>query len=258
MSTNQYDLSLRSGMDVKGSDGEKVGTVQDVEGNYVVVSKGFFFPQDYYIPTSAITTADEDNVYLNVTKDEALNQGWDTVPDTSTTSTYVEGSTVDTGVEVDSLGYAEERVDTTVDRPVTGRIEDTDTIDVALTEEELTARTRQVERGEVRIEKDVVEEQQTLEVPVTEERVHVSRRVVDRDVRPGDATFEEGTIEIPVYGEEVEVDKRTRVREELEISKDVVQDTERVTDTVRHEEARVIDETGAVLDNDTQTGTSRQ
>jgi len=264
MNNDQYNLNLTAGMDVKGSDGEKVGTVQDVQGNYVVVSKGFFFPHDYYIPFSAITTADEDNVYLNVTKDEALNQGWDAVPDTTATTTsavYDDQPVVDREVATDSLGYGTDQgtySNTGGNAPFdhdanTGHIEETDTIDVTLTEEELTARTRDVERGQVRIDKDVITEEKTLDVPVTEERVQVSRRVVDREVRPGDTTFEEGTIEVPVYGEEVELEKRTRVREELEITKDRVQDTERVTGTVRHEEVSVTDETGTVIDDDTQT-----
>jgi len=261
MNNDQYNLNLTGGMDVKGSDGEKVGTVQDVQGSYVVVSKGFFFPTDYYIPFSAITSADEDTAYLNVTKDEALNQGWDAVPDTTTTTTYDDQPVVDRAVETDALGYGTGQgaySNTGGDAPFahdadTGHIEDTDTIDVTLTEEELTARTRDVERGQVRIDKDVITEEQTLEVPVTEERVHVSRRVVDRDVQPGDTAFEEGVIEVPVYGEEVELEKRTRVREVLEITKDRVQDTERVSGTVRHEEVRVTDETGTVIDDDTQT-----
>lgn len=267
MDSNQDTLNLTQGMDVVGSDGDKVGSVQDVQGDYVVVSKGFFFPTDYYIPTSAINSADGDNVYLNVTKDEALNQGWDQVPETTaSTTTYVEEEVItDPGLRVDNpvtgstltdTGYADtsttvasdtDVVDTTVDRRTT--VDTDDTIDVALTEEELTAQTRAVERGEVRIEKDVIEEERTLDVPITEEHVHVSRRVVDRDVRPGDATFEEGTIEVPVYGEEVEVEKRAHVYEELEIEKDTVQETEHVTGTVRREEARVVDDAHIVDDD---------
>lgn len=267
MNNDRYNLNLSSGMDVKGSDGEKVGSVQEVQGDYVVVSKGFFFPTDYYIPTSAIASADEDNVYLNVTKDQALNQGWDTVPETTTTTTtaYDDQPVAGREGEVDLSGYGDTQgtySKTGGDAPFehaadTGHREDSDTIDVTLTEEELTARTREVERGQVRIDKDVIEEEQSIDVPITEEHVHVSRRVVDRDVRPGDASFEEGTIEVPVFGEEVEVEKRTRVREELEITKDRVQDTERVTGTVRHEEARITDESGVIVDDDTDTTTRR-
>jgi len=274
MDNDQYTLNLTQGMDVVGSDGEKVGSVHDVQGDYVVVSKGFFFPTDYYIPTSAISNADGDNVYLNVTRDDALNQGWDQVPDTTTTTTtYDQEPITDAGLRVDNpvggtattdTGYVDTATTNTgftdtEDRPFDHHVgqghvghEDVDTdgtVRVPLTEEELTANRRTVEQGEVRVEKDVIEEEVSLDVPVTREEVHVSRRVVDRDVRPGEATFEEGTIEVPVHAEEVEVQKQARVTEELEISKDTVQETQRVTDTVRREEARVED-TGAVTSDD--------
>lgn len=70
-------FAFREGMTVYGADGDKVGKVVAVDPSYIVVEKGFFFPTDYYIPTSAINTIDDDNVYLTVSKDEALNQGWD-------------------------------------------------------------------------------------------------------------------------------------------------------------------------------------
>lgn len=246
-------LNIRGGQDVFGSDGDKVGSVAGVEGDYVIVSKGFFFPTDYYIPSSAISSADEDGVYLNVTKDAALNQGWDTMPttdtaytdqeltDRATTDTWGSGqaTTAQGTVDTTAAEYDEAQpFDHHADASQT-HLDDSDTIRVPLSEEELTAQKREVDRGAVHVDKFVTEEQQTLDVPVTEERVNVSRRTVDRDVSADDTTFEEGTIEVPVRGEEVEVDKRARVREELEISKERVQGTQQVSDTVRREEADV-------------------
>ena len=244
--------NITGGLDVVGADNEKVGNVAAAQGDYIVVSKGFFFPTDYYIPTSAINTVNDDGVYLNVTKDEALNQGWDTIP-----ATYA-SDRADTGYDATTLGdeslgdklkdaFGGDDNDTAYAGET--RTGDSETIRVPLSEEELTAQKRAVERGAVHVDKVVTEEQQTLEVPVTEERVNVSRRVVDRDVAPGETTFEEGTIEVPVYGEEVEVEKRARVREEIEISKDVTTNTERVSDTVRREDVRVTDDTDKVVDN---------
>lgn len=244
MTDNFSTTQVREGMDVFGSDGEKLGSVDRVEGSYLVASKGFFFPTDYYIPTSAVSTVDGDQVYLNVTKDDALNQGWDTQPVDSTESVIYD----DTATTRDTY---------VTEQPVNARdttVSDSDTIRVPLSEEELTATKRSVERGAVQIEKDVVAEEQTLEVPVTEERVNVTRRVVDRDVAPGEAVFEGGTIDVPVRGEEVDVQKRAHVREELEISKEAVQETQRVTDTVRREEARVDDTTTVMDDTTTTTG----
>lgn len=269
MVDNRDTLNITGGMDVFGSDGEKVGSVAGVEGDYVVVSKGFFFPTDYYIPTSAINSADDDGVYLNVTKDEALNQGWDTAPETTS---YVDGDTVDSGTygtdqvvagqgtlgtTYDDTTAGEYRTDdeSLIDRardavtPDTDRTTDyTDNEKIQLSEEQLVAQTRDVERGAVRLDKVVTEEDQTVEVPVTEERVRIDRRPVDGDVTAGEASFEEGTIEVPVRGQEVEVGKQSRVVEEVDISKDRVQDTERVTDTVRREDVRVQDETGTLVD----------
>jgi len=119
--------------------------------------------------------------------------------------------------------------------------QDSDSINVPVREEELTATRREVDRGAVRVEKDVVEEEQTLAVPVTEERVTVQRRAVDREATGDDASFQGGTIDVPVRGEEVDIEKRARVTEEIEIGKEAVGRTERVSDTVRREQVRVDD-----------------
>src|SRR3712207_5064203 len=79
-SMTEQQWNFAEGTDVVGSDGNKVGEVVAVHQNYVVVEKGFFFPTDYYIPTSAIANYDGDKIYLNVTKDAALDQGWDAAP----------------------------------------------------------------------------------------------------------------------------------------------------------------------------------
>lgn len=280
-------IQIREGMDVVGTDGEKLGDVDHQEGDFIVVKKGFFFPKDYYIPADAIANADDDRVYLTVTKDAALDQGWDIAPQDRTAvangdyvadetvartgnaifdNTNIGDTTVDpnattgalpadetyatTDTGVTDTAYA--RTDDVRDRATTT---DADTIRVPLSEEELTATTRDVDRGAVRVQKDVVEEEQQLDVPVTEEEVHVERRVVDRDVAPGETAFEEGTIEVPVRGEEVDVEKRTRVTGEVDISKTATERTQHVRDTVRREEAHVEDETGNVIDDDTSRRT---
>jgi len=230
---NTQDWVLANGLDVIGSDDEKIGEVQDALGEYFVVKKGWLFPTEYYVPSTAIVNVDDRAVYLNVTKDEALNQGWDQRPAGQTLETAGTGSVAgdDTMVAGDST-YGSQQA------PIAGDAAD-DTIRVPLSQEELTATKHDVDRGKVQVEKRVVADEQSLEVPVTEEQVHVERRVVDRDLAPDDTAFQEGTIEVPVRGEEVDVQKRARVTGEVEVSKEAVQRTEHVTDTVRHEEADV-------------------
>jgi len=120
----------------------------------------------------------------------------------------------------------------------------------------LTATTRPVERGQVQINKEVIAEERTLEVPVTEERVTVTRRVVDRDASADETAFDGGTIEIPLRSEEVDVQKRTRVAEEIEIGKEAVQRTERVSGTVRREEVHVDDQSDAEVTDGTTGATA--
>src|SRR5215212_9109475 len=250
MSSSNYANQIGVGDEVYGADGDKVGTVAEVQSSYIVVEKGFFFPTDYYIPMSAVSSASGGQINLNVAKDAALNSGWDTVPDvtsmgatdTSTSYTDVAGSTSDRGSGRAEVGAYEVAAE--------------DELRIPVMEEELTATVRQQEAGAVRIEKDVVAEERTLEVPVTEERIRVERRVVDRPATGMDATaFEETVIDVPLRSETVDVQKDARVTGEVVVSKEAVERTERVSDTVRREEVYV-DEDATVID-ETAGGSSR-
>lgn len=273
---DQTRSQLRSGMNVLGSDDDKLGEVDRLEGDYVVVKRGHLFPNDYYVPTTSIASINGDTVYLTEAKDAADRLGWDTPPPAGTTRN--ESRHADTPAQPHiGMSYDAERdagIDTTAipeerfskedrgrsqDRPGNrvereqpfphyadnkeSHIDDTasDTIRVPLSEEELTASRRTVDRGTVRVEKDVVEEDRSLDVPVTEEEVHVERRYVDREPAPGETAFQEGTVEVPVRGQDVDVQKRARVTGEVDVEKRPVERTQRVTGTVRHEEAHVED-----------------
>ena len=230
MSMTYQGAEIANGAEVFGADGEKVGSVAVAYPGYIVVEKGMFFPTDYYIPTSAIASYDGEQVYLNVSKDAALQSGWDAQPGDLETATWTTGTT-DTTVIADTASYD------------TARVSGEDEIHIPIMEEELSATVRQQEAGSVRIEKDVITEERSIDVPVTEERVRVERRVVDRAVSAGDAeAFTDTVIDVPLRTEVVDVQKEARVTGEVVLSKEAVQRTERVTDTVRREEVYV-DET---------------
>ena len=249
MDTMYGQYAFREGMTVYGADGEKVGKVVAVDPSYVVVEKGFFFPSDYYIPASAIANIDEDHLYLTVSKEEALHQGWDQPP-TATTGVTDEdrfrATTTDAEASAASgAGYSTAGGSYTDQTQVT----EGERVRVPVHEEELTATTRPVEAGKVRIEKDVVTEERTLDVPVTEERVRVRQVAADREAPVDDAAaFQEGVIEVPLRREEVEVQTRARRTGEVEVEKEAVQRSERVGGTVRREEVRVDDQTVAGAD----------
>lgn len=271
---------VQPGTDVYGTDDKKIGSVDDIQGEYLVVHQGFFFPKDHYIPFSAIASHTDDRINLNVSADEASNMDWDQAPASTTamtTETYatndydaasVPGTTTTDGHATSTTaGYA---TDTTAgyttdtaggstpfehrtDGPAV-HIHDTDDIRVPVVEEELSATKRGVERGAVRVETNVTEREETLSVPVTEERVHVERHAVDRPADAADISASGAVIDVPVYGEEVDMQKRARVVEEVEISKDAVQETRQVSGTVRREDVEVVE--GAATTDGTSTGTT--
>src|SRR5215207_6062008 len=225
MSWSAGSNQINVGDDVYGSDGDKVGTVAEVQPSYIVVEKGFFFPTDYYIPMSAIASVASGQVYLNVAKEAAMNSGWDAVPDavpvtaTGAETILTEGDrrTIDEAVIAD-------------DRLAAARVATDEEIRIPVIEEELTATVRPQEAGAVRIEKRVV----------AEDRIRVERRVVDR---PADTTdigaFEETVIDVPLRSETVDLEKQARVAEEVVVSKEAVQRTEQARGTVRREEVFV-------------------
>jgi len=94
------------------------------------------------------------------------------------------------------------------------------------------------EVGEVGIRKEVVSEQQTIDVPVTREEVVIERHPVAP--RPSNRPLgEDQTIDIPIHEERVELEKQPVVYEEVQVGARQVQDTERVSGTVRREEAHL-------------------
>jgi uncharacterized protein (TIGR02271 family) len=216
----RYSQQVLEGMDVLDTDGEQIGKCGETLGDYFNVDAGFLGMTEYYVPFSAISNISNDQIFLNVRKDEVKDMGWHERP-TSTRKT--EMTDVADGDRTERAG----------DR-------------MQLREEELQARKTSVQTGEVRLGKEVVEEQRTMEVPVTREEVYVERHPVER--REAGAPIDDReteTIRLPVTEERVEVEKKPVVYEEVGIGKRVTQETETVSDTVRREELRV-DEKGDV------------
>lgn len=243
------------GYDVYAADGEKVGDVQEVHPHYLVVSKGFFFPTERYVPVSAITDVRDERVSVSVTKDQIDSQGWDTIP---TEPTYTDASTyTDTDT---SMGRTQSTgtTDTLVGERTTDTVEGD--LRIPVMEEQLSVGKHEVRRGLVRVHKSVTSEQASVNVPLREETVHVERHAVTGDytgTTPTDA-FQEMEIEIPLRGEEADVTKRAVVREEVEIDKDVVERNQQVTETVRREEVHVHGADGETAGTgSTMTGSTR-
>lgn len=227
--TDMGDVSnaqLVNGTPVYDSNDDKVGDVSQYQpgDGYFIMTKGFFFPKDLYVPMNAITRATTDGVYLNLTKDQIKNQSWDNPPtQTGTNAMYGQGTAPDT----------------------TGRTTQTAQqgrqIDVPVAEEELVARKQREQIGDVKVRKDVTEQPESIEVPVSREEVHVQEAPASGQAAgdiPDDA-FQDRTINVPVYGEQVDVEKKPRVTGEVEVDKTRVTQDKRFTDTVKREDVEV-------------------
>ncbi|GAC1315551.1 MAG: hypothetical protein NVSMB2_07380 [Chloroflexota bacterium] len=120
-------------------------------------------------------------------------------------------------------------------QPNVDNLRETSEASVELREEELLARKRSVESGRVQVGKDIVEEQQSLDVPVTREEAIVERHPVNRRPAEGAVGDDREGIRVPLHEEQVTAEKRAVVYEEVEVGTRAVQETQRVSDTVRKE-----------------------
>lgn len=108
---------------------------------------------------------------------------------------------------------------------------------IKLHEERLHVDKETVQTGNVHVRKEVVTEQKSLTVPVQREEVVIERRPVRGGAVKEDLQAEE--IRIPVKEEQVRVKKDVVVKEEVNVKKRKIQDTETVHDSVQHEELHV-------------------
>ena len=111
---------------------------------------------------------------------------------------------------------------------------------IPVVEEELQVGKRQVQRGGVRIYSRVVEAPVEETVVLEEERAVVDRHPVNRPVTEADLEkLRIQSVEITESAEVPVVEKSARVVEEITVSKEVSERTERVTDTVRKTQVEV-------------------
>jgi uncharacterized protein (TIGR02271 family) len=117
---------------------------------------------------------------------------------------------------------------------------------VSLLSEVLRVNKQRVQSGEVSLRKEVRTENQTIEVPVTHEELVIERVASEgRNATAGQIGSDQ-EIRVPLSEERVSVEKTPVVREEVRVGKRQVQDTQTVSDNVRHEELEVDDKTGRV------------
>ncbi len=169
------------------------------------------------------------------------------------TSTGYTSAAATTGTTTDTTNYDRTRNAGYTDTATTGydrtrnadyANENDEQRSLRLRGEQLNVSKQQTQSGEVTLGKNIVEEQKTVNVPVTHEEVYIENRPVSGNVTDDGTPIGEGeNIRVPVSEERVNVSKDTVTTGEVSIGKRAVQENQQVTDTVRHEEAR-LDQSG--------------
>jgi stress response protein YsnF len=152
--------------------------------------------------------------------------------------------------------------------------QDTEEGTLQLRKEEIDINKNKVETGEVTLSKKVVEEQQCVDVPVNHEEVVIERRAVNN--QPTDSQISSGsdtgsnwgsssdsscpsgneTIRIPLTEEQVQVDKHTVVTGEVTAYKRDVEQTQKVSETLKREEAQINKTGNAAIATDSDYNTA--
>jgi uncharacterized protein (TIGR02271 family) len=114
---------------------------------------------------------------------------------------------------------------------------------IPVVEEQLQVGKREVQRGGVRVFTRTTERPVQEDVTLREEHARVERHPVDRPATEAELgqAFQEKSVELRETVEEPVIAKTARVIEEVEVSKDVAERTERVQDTVRRTDVEVQD-----------------
>jgi len=127
-------------------------------------------------------------------------------------------------------------------------------VSIPVIEEELQIGKRTVETGGVRVETNITERPVEETVTLREEEITVERRPVDRAVSEADlASVKEGDFIVKEKAEQAVVGKEAHVVEEVVIGKDVTEQTETVTDTVRRTDVEVEDLSAEQMKNRSNT-----
>jgi uncharacterized protein (TIGR02271 family) len=225
--------SVRNGMFVMGTQGERIGKVIRCDADTFVVEKGVFFPKDYELRYDHITDVSGGTVRYALTDFLRGRDIEDTAP-------KAEASSREEQVESATAAAAPAAATATARR--TERSNERDEIRIPLMREEIDIEKVARESGHVRIHKTVHTEEKHFSVPVTREEIIIEHVAVGRDATlTGDDAFQEDLVDVPLYEEEVRVSKHPVIDEEV-VVRSVAQSVEREgTATLRHEEAEVED-----------------
>jgi uncharacterized protein (TIGR02271 family) len=223
--------SVRNGMFVMGTQGERIGKVIRGGDDTFVVEKGVFFPKDYELRYDHITDVSGGTVRYALGE---FLRGRESETARSTPAAADRGAATTAAAAAAGDGPAPARRGE--------RSAERDEIRIPLMREEIGIEKVARESGHIRIHKTVHTEEKHFSVPVTREEIVIEHVPIGREAAlTGDDAFVEDTVDVPLYEEEVRVSKRPILDEEV-VVRTIAQSVEREgTAMLRHEEAEVED-----------------
>ena len=235
-------LSEARGQTVYGSDGEKIGSVEDVyydeqtrQPEWVSVSSGLLGTKRTVVPLQGADMRG-DGLYVPYSKDQVTNApsvDEDEISEDAERSLYSHYG----------LSYSEERSDSVLPEGAPGTTGGvgTPTFEregaVTRHEEELQVGKRETQAGRARLRKWVETEPAQVDVELLQEAARVTREPVDQPASGAEIGEEE--VEVGLRREEPVVEKETVARERVGLEKDVETERETVGGEVRKERVDV-------------------
>ena len=241
--TGMTDAYEWRGRTMIGSDGEKIGTIDEIyvdadsgQPEWGLVNTGLFGTKSNFVPLAGAQPSGED-VQVQHTKDR--------VEDAPSIDADGELSDEEERALYEHYGLewgAWERP--AEDTDVVGYDTSGPATDDAMTrsEEEVAVGTRSVERGRARLRKYVVTDHVQTTVPVQREEVRVEREpITDANVDQAldGPAISEDEHEVVLHQEEPVVEKRAVPKERVRLGKDTVTEEETVAEEVRKEQIEV-------------------
>jgi uncharacterized protein (TIGR02271 family) len=258
ITTDEIGGILSSGGNVIGSDGEKIGSVEQIfledstgEPAWATVKTGLFGMSQSFVPLADATASGSD-IRVNYSKEQVKDAP--RIDDSDGRISPAEedelyryyGMSGTSGTMTDTTDTVTDVTDRDYDRDVTTTTT-SGTTDDAMTrsEERLHVGTEAREVGKVRLRKYIVTENVTRTVPVSREEVRLEREPIT-DANVGDAVsgpdLTESEHEVTLHAEQPVVAKETVPVERVRLDKDTVTEQVSVNEQVRKEEVEVDDD----------------
>ena len=189
--------------EARGINNEDFGEIQDIQGQYVLVQKGIFNKERFYIPKDLAESYDGYVLRFRFSEREL--------------SQYYE----DPLAIRDSNSMQE-----------TAHEREANEEHITLTEEERLDISKKSQENQATITKKLVTETKTVEVSLTREKISIERRPPSGQIQAQSPIQSKKDIQIPLKREEVKVTKKPYVKEEVIIKKKAFTDSKEITGDV--------------------------